>query len=260
MSTNVNVFQLPSPMASPPRSCSPTKGFDTYNAMLTPKDEKKQKIDKKKKQPSLLSILEKYISDLEGRDKSIKIIQYTFKILLHYQLVDKKRWTTMVSHFSQTRKILRVGHWLGTIQEMHQLLLSSSNRSFLSLLAKWCTLWITLGNEVADDLFCFYKMGVFGPSLGKKAEKISIYCWFIGIWIDFRSNIMTLQKLLQQQKEEDQQKIFLTKISCTKLLMDGIFCACDIWEPSFSPVVQAWSGFFSGSLSGYKLWYKIKST
>jgi hypothetical protein len=187
-------------------------------------------------QPSrdVLAVIQKYISDLEGRDKSIKIIQYAFKILLHYRWVDSKRWSTMVSHFSQTRKILRVGHCLGTIREMMDLYSSSTknNNHPLRMLATWCGLLITLGNEVADDLFCFYKMGVFGPSLGKKAEKVSIYCWFVGIFIDLKSNLKSLHALLQQKRKDlsveeqhaHQQKIFLARVSCTKLMMDGIFC------------------------------------
>ncbi|ORZ22514.1 peroxisomal biogenesis factor 11 [Absidia repens] len=218
-----------------------------------------------------LSAIQKYISSLEGRDKSIKIIQYSFKLLLYYRWVEAKRWSKMVSHFSQTRKILRVGHCISTIKDMSAMYSSSSIHKYpLQQLATWSTLFITLGNEVADDLYCFYRMGVFGPAIGKKAEKVSIYCWFICIWLDLKSNMESLHTLSRQQQQRQQQqrtqtfslddqqihqhKIFLGRLSCVKLIMDGIFCACDIWEPSFSTGVQAWAGFFSGSLSGYKLW------
>lgn len=276
MSTNVSRrhtthFQLPTPMPSPPRSSSPTSMlalFDKssslpppalFHPILTPKDElstnneypilppppapvtvqqQQQQQPIKTPQPSRdgLAVIQKYISDLEGRDKSIKIIQYAFKLLLHYRWVDSKRWSTMVSHFSQTRKILRVGHCLGTIRDMMDLYSSSSTTKNhpLRMLATWCGLLITLGNEVADDLFCFYKMGVFGPTIGKKAEKVSIYCWFLGIFIDLKSNLKSLHTLLQQQRKSKdlsmeeqqvhQQKIFLARVSCTKLMMDGIFC------------------------------------
>ncbi|CAO3591191.1 unnamed protein product [Absidia cylindrospora] len=310
MSSNVskrNTY-LPSPMSSPPRSVSPTtllaqldkdslRSPALFDPILTPNDEfhtsndylsvkqstllvpspspvKRTSNNNNKKQPSapLLAIISKYISDLEGRDKSIKIIQYAFKILLHYRWVDTKRWSTMVSHFSQTRKLLRVGHCVGTVHDMMDSYSSSSpQKRPLHFLATWCTFAITLGNEVADDLFCFYKMGVFGPSIGKKAEKVSIYCWFLGILIDLRSNLMSLNLLQKQQQQHNQtsstddheaqfQKILLARVSCTKLMLDGIFCACDIWQPSFSSALQAWSGFFSGSLSGYKLLCKIRSS
>ncbi|KAI8340345.1 peroxisomal biogenesis factor 11-domain-containing protein [Chlamydoabsidia padenii] len=285
---NTTPYQLPSPMPSPPRSSSPTSMMTAidkcaplpvalFHPILTPKDDNNneylsppaQPIKTQTSKKGLLAVIQKYISDLEGRDKSIKIIQYAFKILLHYRWVNAKRWSTMVSHFSQTRKILRVGHGLGTFREMIALYSTQQQQHPLRMLAKWCALFITFGNELADDLFCFYKMGVFGPSIGKKAEKVSIYCWFLGIFIDLKSNIMSLHSLLQQQRKNkdismeeqqlNQQKIFLAQVSCTKLMMDGIFCACDIWEPSFSSGVQAWSGFFSGSLSGYKLWCKFRS-
>jgi hypothetical protein len=229
-----------------------------FHPILTPKDELNNNNEYlspilppppvqqpiKTPQPSrdVLAVIQKYISDLEGRDKSIKIIQYAFKILLHYRWVDSKRWSTMVSHFSQTRKILRVGHCLGTLRDMMDLYSSSPSSAKnhpLRMLATWCGLLITLGNEVADDLFCFYKMGVFGPSIGKKAEKVSIYCWFLGIFIDLKSNLKSLHTLLQQQRKSKdlsleeqqvhQQKIFLARVSCTKLMMDGIFCGK--WKP-----------------------------
>ncbi|KAI8344797.1 hypothetical protein BC941DRAFT_342199 [Chlamydoabsidia padenii] len=171
----------------------------------------------------LLTTIQRCLSDLEGRDKMMKIIQYSFKVLLFHQWVDAKRWSAMVSHLSQTRKLLRVGKWIDT-------LLSQT------------TSYIVLGNRVADDLFCFYKLGVVGPGIGKKAERLAMYCWFLNICIDLKSTIMSLQ----------QKKLFLTQLSCVKLVMDALFCACDIWKPT--PGIQAWSGFFSGCLAGYKHW------
>ncbi|ORX58675.1 hypothetical protein DM01DRAFT_1333292 [Hesseltinella vesiculosa] len=187
-----------------------------------------------------------YISELEGRDKSIKIIQYSFKLLLHYRLVNAKRWSGMVSQFSQTRKILRVGHCLGTLRDMQ------TSHS----LWEWLVLFNTLGNEIGDDIYCFYKMGVVPPRLGKKAELVSIYCWFVGIWIDLHQAVLALQKIKGNDPETNEKRI-MAQVSCVKLMMDGIFCTCDILEPSNSAVVQAWSGFFSGCLSGYKLWHKV---
>jgi hypothetical protein len=81
---------------------------------------------------------------------------------------------------------------------------------------------IVLGNRVADDLFCFYKLGVLGPWIGKKAERAAVYCWFIGIWIDLRSNLIAMVD--QQRQPRDQAKLFLAKLSCVKLIMDVIFC------------------------------------
>jgi hypothetical protein len=89
-------------------------------------------------------------------------------------------------------------------------------------LAKLCTLLIVVGNRVADDLFCFYKLGVLGPWIGKKAERTAVYCWFLGIWIDLRSTLIAMVD--QKRQPRDQAKLFLTKLSCVKLIMDVIFC------------------------------------
>ncbi|KAI7852992.1 peroxisomal biogenesis factor 11, partial [Circinella umbellata] len=193
----------------------------------------------------------RFLKELDGRDKTIKFFQYLFKILLHYKLVQAKTWSPMVSQFSMTRKLLRVGLFMGPIRE-----LGFSNPNLM----KSCFLLNEVGNTLADDIFCFYKMGLVNQQLGKKAEFIAIYCWFAGILHDLHENVQSLQELRSQQSIHDvdtlNEKIFTTQISIVKLIMDGVFCGCDIWQPSFSSGVQAWSGFFSGSISGYKLWRK----
>ncbi|KAI8066461.1 hypothetical protein BC940DRAFT_302932 [Gongronella butleri] len=223
---------LPTPTSSPPRAMSPP-------------------LKEKKPQPkrSLIELLQRYISELEGRDKSIKIVQYAFKLLIYYQRVDAKRWSGMVSQFSQTRKLLRVGHWLGTVRDMQT----------THGLWQWAVLWNTMGNEVADDIYCFYKMGTVDAKLGKRAEKVAIYCWFIGIWIDLHKSCLALQSI-RGNDEQTQQKRLIARVSCAKLIMDGIFCSCDIWEPKHSAAIQAWAGFVSGCLSGFKLWRKINAS
>ncbi|KAI9258102.1 peroxisomal biogenesis factor 11 [Phascolomyces articulosus] len=205
-----------------------------------------------------IRIFQKFLKELDGRDKSIKFVQYLFKILLHYKLVHAKTWSPMVSNFSMTRKILRLGLFIAPVRE-----LTFSRPDLMTS----CFLINEVGNTLADDIFCFYKMGLVGNQLGKKAEVIAIYCWFAGILRDFSENLMTLQHLRRQQEQkggdEDHtlhEKVFTTQLSIVKLTMDGVFCGCDIWQPSFSSGVQAWSGFFSGCLSGYKLWRKVAAS
>ncbi|KAI9322408.1 peroxisomal biogenesis factor 11 [Dichotomocladium elegans] len=198
----------------------------------------------------MLVLIQKFLKELDGRDKTIKIIQYAFKILLYYKLVNPKRWAAMVSQFSMTRKILRLGLFVGPARAL----------LFEPALPLWqkSVMLNEFSNMVGDDLFCLYKLGVVSPSVGKRAEVIAIYCWFLGILNDLAENYKTLHGLRTKEKP-DQEKVFNTQISIVKLTMDCIFCACDIWQPSFAAGVQAWAGFFSGSLSGYKLWRKIAS-
>lgn len=242
---------LPTPAASPPPTLR-TFSTDACCAAEEPR-------------PDVPATFQKFIKELDGRDKGIKVIQYLFKILLHYRLVNPARWKTMVSHFSMTRKILRLGSSIAPVREL------TDGASFW----KSVVLVNEIGNGVADDVYCFYKLGVVSSKIGNQAEWIAIYCWFAAILHDIRANVAQLQKC-----RDDPEKYFMTQVSIAKLSMDGIFCgmllftcnflalfivadrsffnspACDIWKPRFSDGVQAWSGFFSGSLSAYKLWKK----
>ncbi|KAG0170614.1 hypothetical protein DFQ28_002056 [Apophysomyces sp. BC1034] len=229
---------LPTPTSSPPPSSPQLKQSPSFLALSKPM------VTKPLRKVSIIATFHKMIQDLDGRDKSLKFIQYLFKILLHHRLVNPKLWSPLTSQFSMTRKLLRLGHVIGPIRE-----LAAGPSSVIESLI----LLNAIGNDLADDIYCIFKLGLVGPRLGKRAELVAYYCWFVGILVDLQSNFKTLRRL---EKEQDEEKAFMTKVSIVKLLMDGIFCSCDIWQPSFANGVQAWAGFFSGSLSGYKLWQK----
>ncbi|CAO3684190.1 unnamed protein product [Rhizopus microsporus] len=205
-------------------------------------DFKNEKITLKRK--SWIKIVQRLLKELDGRDKMMKTIQYFIKILLHYKLIRAKHWSTMASQFSMTRKILRLGTAVGPFQEIEP-----------KLNYRTAILLNEIINGVSDDIFCFHKLGFVSTSIGTRAEIISAYCWFIGILNDIKDQVQSLKKL--QRNNGDKDKIFLAEISIIKLLMDAVFCACDIYHPSYSASAQAWSGFFSGLLAGYKLWIKF---
>lgn len=161
---------------------------------------------------SIVATFHKMIKDLDGRDKTLKIIQYIFKILLHHRLANPKLWSPLTSQFSITRKILRLGHGIGPLRE----LAAGPSSVFESLV-----LVNAIINDFADDIYCIFKMGLVGPRLGKRAEELAYYCWFIGILVDLQSNFATLRRL---EKQNDKEKAFMTKVSIVKLLMDGVFC------------------------------------
>lgn len=168
------------------------------------------------------SVVQRLLKELDGRDKIMKIIQYFIKILLHYKLVNAKHFSTITSHFSMTRKLLRLGTAIGPIRELAPLK-NSIPSTLITLNA--------LVNNVSDDVFCLYKLGVFGSKLGAISERISAYCWFAGILIDLREGAENMSKLQakaaidrDEKNAELKQKIYVAEISIIKLLMDAVFC------------------------------------
>ncbi|KAI9319289.1 hypothetical protein BX666DRAFT_1854757 [Dichotomocladium elegans] len=190
----------------------------------------------------------KLLKDLDGRDKSIKIVQYLLKILIHHDRVQKRRWASTVSSCSMTRKILRLGLGLGPAR---QLLYERERLSF----RESCLLVNEMGNTIADDLVCLYKLRLVPASVGRQSEIIANYCWLVGIANTLADTFVALQELKTMEKI-DHEKIFMTRVSIAKLSMDGIFFS-DIWQPPYADGVMAWAGFFSGSLATYKLWKKV---
>lgn len=166
-----------------------------------------------------LNIIQKLLKELDGRDKIMKVLQYFIKILLHYNLVHAKHWSTITSNFSMTRKLLRLGTAIGPIGRFS---LAKNSLSETVVLSN------AIVNNISDDVFCLYKLGVFGSYLGERSERLSAYCWFAGIFIDLRENMKSLLNLQKNASklslQERKEKIFVTEISIIKLLMDGIFC------------------------------------
>ncbi|KAL9549928.1 hypothetical protein MBANPS3_004986 [Mucor bainieri] len=250
-------FALPTPPSPPPEP-------ETFNEKPVTQQKHKQTSQIAKRllatRPLITkwaSVIQRLLKELDGRDKIMKIIQYFIKILLHYKLVKAKHFSTITSHFSMTRKLLRLGTAIGPIRELSPLK-NSIPSTLITLNA--------LVNNISDDVFCLYKLGVFGSKLGAISERISAYCWFAGILIDLREGAINMSKLQSkaaidqdEKSTELKQKIYVAEISIIKLLMDAVFCACDIWPPRQAAAIQAWSGFLSGSLAGYKLWIKFSN-
>ncbi|KAL7335311.1 hypothetical protein PS15p_200803 [Mucor circinelloides] len=245
-------FALPTPPSPPPEP-------ETFNEKPVTQQKQTQKSQIAKRllatRPLITkwaNVIQRLLKELDGRDKIMKIIQYFIKILLHYKLVKAKHFSTITSHFSMTRKLLRLGTAIGPIRELSPLK-NSIPSTLITLNA--------LVNNVSDDVFCLYKLGVFGSKLGAISERISAYCWFAGILIDLREGAANMSKLqAKATKDNDaelKQKIHVAEISIIKLLMDAVFCACDIWPPRQAAAIQAWSGFLSGALAGCKLCIKF---
>lgn len=225
MNSPLPCHALPTP-SPPPEPASFHKRRNTQKP-LTPEPEvyeivaaKKLSVNTRPIVSRWLNVIQKLLKELDGRDKIMKIIQYFIKILLHYNLVQAKHWSNITSHFSMTRKLLRLGTAIEPIRQLSP---------YKSSLSETLVLSNAIVNHISDDVFCLYKLGVLGAYLGDRSERLSAYCWFAGILVDIRENVNAMVKLQHSKKtdltiEERKHKIFVTEISIIKLLMDGIFC------------------------------------
>ncbi|CAG8552984.1 557_t:CDS:2 [Scutellospora calospora] len=233
----------------------------------------------------------------DGRDKTLKIIQYFGKIILWLQarktssksskydhfinsvlyilIRDRNvtpRLKAMTSHFSTTRKIIRLAHFLEPYSDLCEYYIGARRISYsstsyekfvyyLGVVNAFLGLW----NDIFDDLYCLGKIDILDKSIAKWAEPIAIKLWFFSICLDIHETsfkIWQTSKKIKKVNDNDDElnnvklKLYWLNISLAKLLMDFLFCGYDFFGLDFSDSVQAFSGFLAGILSFHKLWVK----
>ncbi|KAI9217783.1 peroxisomal biogenesis factor 11 [Blastocladiella britannica] len=159
--------------------------------------------------PALAS---KYLKIADGRDKALKIVQYGFKVLLWAEIITKTshptahpRISAVVSQFSLTRRVLRLGHvvepyselrdvvdagWSGTVGKK-----GASPLDRLAAVLGWINPIASVVNDIVDDTICLAKIGAIDKSWSKKLDATSTNLWFATILIDLFENARGQRKL-----------------------------------------------------------------
>ncbi|KAJ1515746.1 hypothetical protein HMI54_001887 [Coelomomyces lativittatus] len=174
--------------------------------------------------------LKKFLQLTDGRDKSIKISQYTLQLLLLYYLTQPttaRRPTLAMKSLSMTRKLLRLGDSVSSFLDIYE---SPST---------WIH-WINVFNDVIDDLICLSKLNLLPDSFATFLDPWSSRCWCISVIYDFHH-----------------AKTNLTKY---KLACDFLFVMNDLVPNKHTKHIQAWTGLAAGCLSTYALWKKTQLT
>ncbi|KAJ3273470.1 hypothetical protein HDV01_004390 [Terramyces sp. JEL0728] len=177
----------------------------------------------------------------DGRDKIMKVAQYSSKILLWLILVEKginqTRAKQLASHFSLVRKAIRLAHFLEPFNDGLEI---AKEKQFGTLQQKLAPLNVVIGicNDISDDIICLAKLGIMDKSWIKTMTPYSDRLWYSGIFIDVHSNICDTNELFQklanskdpESRQKLQQKIFMQRVSLLKLLADFVFCTIDVFE------------------------------
>ncbi|KAF9949097.1 hypothetical protein BGZ72_009060 [Mortierella alpina] len=171
------------------------------------------------------------ISDVvDGRDKTIKVVQYFCKVFLWAFLSNPKQYTVLAARmkalakqFSTTRKVLRLGHFIDPMASVLTLavtlranLRKNGLRGTLDKAPSqdWRnTLRDRLGNlnnvlgfvqDISDDIYCLGVIGVLDRSFTDKAEPWSNRLWMVGVSIDLHENLQTIRDVRRQIKTVEQ--------------------------------------------------------
>ncbi|KAF9974984.1 hypothetical protein BGZ73_001477 [Actinomortierella ambigua] len=246
---------------------------------------------------SYRKILRRISDEVDGRDKTVKVIQYFAKVFLWLFLADSKRYKVLAmrvkalaKQFSTTRKVLRLGHFVDPLAAV--LLLYKTTRAKIreqglrqTVLAKpkdetWrdvtrsrlgdlCTV-LGFVQDIADDLYCLGSIGVLDKVWADKSEPWSIYLWMVGVTIDLHENLQSIYDARKQLKRivaekgtespeyaKQARKIHWLQVTTVKLGGDFLFCGYDALHCSFSDGFQAVTGLASGLAGAYKYLGKL---
>ena len=178
-------------------------------------------------------MLRKILLLSDGRDKVLKVVQYSIKMSLALRLITKD--TT--SSFSISRKMIRLGHWLESLHAFSNAKSTVDSASALN----------GVFNDVFDDIVCLGKINLIDPSWSEFAAPLSDRLWLVSIFIDISQTV----KQLKVQKDT------LLRVSLLKLVCDLIFCSIDVFRLRVNPVWQNTTGLLAAILGTYKLALKV---
>ncbi|KAF8592493.1 hypothetical protein K439DRAFT_1378642 [Ramaria rubella] len=184
------------------------------------------------------------LSTSTGRDKALKLIQYSMRVYLLFHasmrsspLASKsgshprwevelfKRFDATMSGLSLTRKCLILFNWLtplNTITAPQPLPYASASKMgestqnlkkappppFLhTFLHAPPPVLLDLLNSLSDDVATFSKLGLIGKRIGERAGKLADWCWFSGTLVGL-VEVGVEQGLVKNLMEETEARLF----------------------------------------------------
>ncbi|KAF9433974.1 Peroxisomal membrane protein PMP27 [Entomortierella beljakovae] len=174
------------------------------------------------------------ISDVvDGRDKTIKVVQYFAKVFLWLFLSEPKQYKLLATRlkalakqFSTTRKILRLAHFIDPLASVLTLALTLRNnlvnhglRGTLkkSPTESWMNATrerlgslntaIGFAQDISDDIYCLGVIGVLDRSFADKAEPWSNRLWMVGVTIDLHENLQSIRDVRNQVRAHEQKAL-----------------------------------------------------
>ncbi|KAL1410951.1 hypothetical protein Q8F55_001894 [Vanrija albida] len=207
--------------------------------------------------PHAVEVLAALMDLSKGRDKILKIVQYSMRSYLYvlgliaavrpltkWFTANRKRTQIAVSGLSLTRKCLLL---LNPLRPAGALLSPepTSAREFLGHL-------VDLVGALADDVYCLSKLGIMSRKKGAIADRWANRIWFLntlsGLW-----NLHVKARTTNRSQSEKTQDEW----SRTKYLCDLVFVSYDVFHLTwFKEPVQCATGLTAAFISAGQLYNK----
>ncbi|KAJ9082171.1 hypothetical protein DSO57_1006908 [Entomophthora muscae] len=230
----------------------------------------------------------------DGRDKSMKTIQYTLSVLMITVLRKHKilphlhaSINGIMSMFGDARKVVRLANFTGFFSKLvylvqgrgfspYQTLTPIDDRHYPLLIIKTASEFL---NAITDDLFCLSRFNVIDKELGTNAKQLSIKLWWTSLSIDFYLNLLkftscksklaiaTAKTNSSEKSNEDTDikqpniaelnaQLYNFKLNLVKIFSDMIFCGYDLFHIKSNLEYMHFAAVVSGFIGYYRLWVK----
>ena len=149
--------------------------------------------------PDTVRILHDALLLTEGRDKVVKLIQYTSRLLVLFPFIPSKRLRPLISQMSMTRKVIKLGHGIYPYVELTK----GGLRTF-ALVREI----VEILNDFWDDVYCLSRIGFLrSRKLQQLSEAWANRAWMIGIIMDLY--VLMQKRNVVKAKLETAPKTFL---------------------------------------------------
>jgi Peroxisomal biogenesis factor 11 (PEX11) len=220
------------------------------------------------KAPDPLKIINNVLLVTDGRDKIVKLLQYSSRLILLLSTRPTKRLKPFISEMSMTRKVLKLGHGIFPYNEL-VFGGCSTKHDLLRVIVEFI-------NDFWDDVYCLSRIGVFrSAKLQLLSETWANRAWMMSILIDLNAAMKKRAVIAEELEptlsapvlnvpgtEDSIEKLkvdaFWADISIVKLLADFGFCgvvfvevadvAIDVFQLEVHDGYQTCLGLASGVL------------
>ena|SRR5436305_10657402 len=148
-----------------------------------------------------VKILRDAILLTEGRDKVVKLIQYTSRLLVLHPSFPSKRLRPLISQLSMTRKVIKLGHGIFPYIELRK-----GGLGTLTLIREF----VEFLNDFWDDVYCLSRIGFLrNAKIQHWSETWANRAWMTGIIMDLHVLLERKKVMRMKLKTVKETKIYL---------------------------------------------------
>lgn len=162
--------------------------------------------------PNAIKILRDALLLTEGRDKVVKLLQYTCRLILLLSSAPSKRLRPFISQMSMTRKVIKLGHGI-----YPYMVLTKPNLSTFEVIREI----VEFINDFWDDVYCVSRIGTLRSArLERLSEDWANRSWMTGVIMDLyllfqRRRVITAK--LKETEEKKHLKVELTVLGADEI-------------------------------------------